>query len=500
MVIDDARNFIPAKLKNWLESAARGSFQSSDIRVSSGPVLDVLDPGTGLALTSLSTSTPADVSAAVAEARVAFEDGRWSDADADHRETVLSQLADLVRRDFDLLVTLEALDTGKPKVAAEMDVAEAEMVIRYYAGWCNKITGSTIAAPRNLSAATYRGPVGVCAAITPWNYPLPILTYKLAPALAFGNSLVVKPSELAPLSTIYLAELCREAGVPDRVLSVVIGSGSVGALLVEEPGLDKIAFTGSTATGQAIMKSAASNITRVSLELGGKSPQVVFASADLDSAVAGVADGIWTNSGQVCVAGSRLIIEESIREEFVSRLIEHTEKFVLGHSLDESSMMGPMISAGQLAKTTDAIEGAALAGAKVTSSGTVSSALGFFLKPTIIEGLSQSHSVNQKEVFGPVLTVDTFRSESEAIEKANGTEFGLAAGVWTGAAGQGQRLARKIRAGTVWVNTYGIFHPTLPFGGTKASGFGRELGESGVDAFTEVTSVIEDIAERTGRE
>lgn len=484
-MITDARDHLDARALAWLDGVdATGS----------GPMFDVVDPGTGRTLTTLASATEVDVARAVDSARGAFEDGRWSERDADHREEVLLRLAGLVERDFDLLVAIEALDTGKPTAEAWYDIKEVIGVLRYYAGWCTKVTGATIPAPRQFFAVTLRGPVGVCAAITPWNYPLPILMYKLAPALAFGNSFIAKPSELAPLSALYFAGLCQEAGVPDGIVTVLAGAGATGAALAAHPGLDKIAFTGSTRTGRAIMRAAAERPTRVSLELGGKSPHIVFASADLEAAADGVALGIWTNAGQVCVAGSRLLVEASVHDEFVELLADRTRNVVLGHALDPDAQMGPMISAAQRTRAENLIADALDDGAVAVTGGRARGDHGYFLEPTILAGLATSHRMSQEEIFGPVLVVDTFDTETEAIAKGNATPYGLAAGVWTGRAGQGQRMARGLSAGSVWINTYGVFHPTLPFGGTKASGFGRELGEAAVEAYTDITTVVEDLS------
>ena len=485
---------INTAVRDWLARASAGKLDTPSIVSGGDDAIDVIDPGSEFVLATLSPSHAAGISLSIAQAQSALDDGRWSERDADDRERVLLRLADLIARDHHLLSTLEALDTGKPLADAEIDIAEAEAVLRYYAGWCNKVVGYTIAAPRNLAASTHRGPVGVCVAITPWNYPLPILMYKLAPALAFGNSFIAKPSELAPLSAFRLSELCTEAGIPEGVFSLVFGGGDIGAHLIAQPGIDKIAFTGSTATGRAIMKAAADHPTRVSLELGGKSPQVVFASADIDKAVRGVAHGIWTNAGQVCVAGSRLVIAESIKECFIESLMDYTDTFVIGHALDPHSTMGPIISRAQLAKLEKSVDQAKKSGGRIHNAGKLEVDSGFFMKPTVIDGLASDSDIHQEEVFGPVLAVETFSSEDEAIAKANATRYGLAAGVWTGAAGQGQRVARQLRSGSVWLNTYGIFHPALPFGGTKASGFGRELGASAVEAYSELTTVVEDIA------
>ncbi len=489
MTITDAREHLDDAARDWLDNV-HGT--------GSGPTFEVLDPGTGRILAELSAATESDVNHAVEAARAAFEDGRWSERDADHREEVLLRLAQLVERDFELLVTIEALDTGKPRAEAWYDIKEVIGVLRYYAGWCTKATGTTIPAPRQYFAVTLRGPVGVCAAITPWNYPLPILMYKLAPALAFGNSFIAKPSELAPLSALHFVRLCAEAGVPDDVVTVLTGAGSTGAALAAHPGLDKIAFTGSTRTGRAIAHAAAERPTRVSLELGGKSPNIVFASADLEAAADGVALGIWTNAGQVCVAGSRLLVERSIHDRFVDLLAERTDAMVLGHSLDPEAQIGPMISAAQRTNAENVVASALDDGAVAVTGGRALAGPGFFLEPTMLTGLATDHPVSQEEIFGPVLVVDTFDTEREAVAKGNATAYGLAAGVWTGRAGQGQRMARGLSSGTVWINAYGVFHPTLPFGGTKASGYGRELGESAVEAYTEITTVVEDLSAGEG--
>lgn len=485
---------IPGPVRNWLEKVAKGDLGSDNILVSEDQTFDVIDPGAGAKLASLPLSSSNDVARAVSQARASFESGIWRSESPDQREKVLWKLAELVDRDFQFLATLEALDTGKPLDEAKFDIEEVATVLRYYAGWANKVSGQTIASAFGTSALTLRGPVGVCAAITPWNYPLPILMYKLAPALAFGNSFVAKPSELAPLSAIYFAQLCEEAGLPQGVLNLVLGAGSVGAELVSHPDLDKIAFTGSTKTGKAIMNAAAQNGTKVSLELGGKSPQVVFASADIERAAQGVALGIWTNSGQVCVAGSRLIVEASIKQEFLQALTLIADSHFVGHSLDARSSMGPIISKPQQEKIAEVLAGAEADGAQVSALGATSDSKGYFQLPTLVDGLAASHSVHQEEIFGPVLAVTSFETEAQAIELANSTRYGLAAGVWTGKAGQGMRMAKSITSGTVWLNTYGTFHPTLPFGGTKSSGFGRELGESAIDGYTDLKTIVEDIS------
>lgn len=484
MIVDARLHLEPASL-GWLDDVAQGSKGS--------PRIKVIDPGTGSVLTEVIDHSPDNVHDAVVRAHAAFDDGRWAERDADRRQEVLFDLAGLVEADLPTLATIEALDTGKPLSEATVDVEEAVAVLRYYAGWCTKITGNTLPAPRRFAASTLRKPVGVCAAITPWNYPLPILMYKLAPALACGNSFIAKPSELAALSSIFFARLCREAGVPDDVVTILTGGPATGASLAGHPLIDKIAFTGSSATGRSVMRAASQRPTAITLELGGKSPHIVFASADLDAAAQSVASGIWTNAGQVCVAGSRLLVEQSSAAELLDRIISRTEDLNLGHCLDPASTMGPMISEPQRSRTISIVDSALRAGGRALTGGRPLDRPGYFFEPTILAGVPAVHPAVHDEIFGPVLVVDTFTTESEAVSAANATAYGLAAGVWTSRAGQAQRVARRLSAGTVWVNTYGVFHPTLPFGGTKQSGFGRELGPAAIDAYTSTTTVVEDI-------
>jgi acyl-CoA reductase-like NAD-dependent aldehyde dehydrogenase len=456
-----------------------------------GTYLNIVDPGTGNVIGELADSSSSDVEAAVTAARTAYTDGRWSDLDPEERERILFRLAELVDRDSELLSEVEARDTGKPLAEARLDIAEAAAVLRYFAGWCTKATGTVVPAPREYFATTTREPLGVCAAITPWNYPLPILTYKVAPALAFGNTVVAKPSELASASSVLLAHLAHEAGVPAGVFNVVTGGRTAGEALTSSTDIDKIAFTGSTATGKAVLRAAAETLTPTTVELGGKSAQIIFEDADLDAAVEGVAAGIWTNAGQICIAGSRVLVQESIKDDFLNALQERTSKLSLGHSMDPDAEVGPVISEAQLAKIQTFLSEAEKAGASVQTTSTDVPSKGYFVAPTIVSGIPSGHPLASQEVFGPVLAIDTFTDEQDAVAKANSTEYGLAAGLWTKDVSRVHRVTRKLEAGTVWANTYGVFHPTLPFGGMKASGFGRELGPQAVEHYTQSkTSVI----------
>ncbi|MDX2600319.1 aldehyde dehydrogenase family protein [Streptomyces caniscabiei] len=487
------RNVLLPSTLSWLDKPRLGPFIDGTWRTaSSDDHIDVVDPGTGLTVTTYTAASAEDVVDAVAAARSAFDDGRWSELDPEAREDRLRRVADLLEAEAETVAQLEALDTGKPLAEACLDIDEAVAVLRYYAGWATKAEGTVIPAPRRFLATGTREPIGVCAAITPWNYPLPILMYKLAPALAFGNTFVAKPSEQTVLSTTYFAELCATAGIPDGVINVLPGAGATGAALTAAPGIDKIAFTGSTRTGQAVMRAASGTLTRVSLELGGKSPQLVFDDADLDAAIEGVMAGIWTNAGQVCIAGSRLIIDRRLHDEFVAELIVRTRKLTLGHGLASATTLGPLISSTQRDRVAALVDQAAAEGADVQTASQLPNGNGYFAAPTVITGASPGQSIEQEEVFGPVLTVLPFDSEDEAIHLANNSAYGLASAVWSTNTSRVHRVSRRLRAGTVWVNTYGVFHPTLPFGGVKASGFGRELGSAAVDHYTELkTTVIE---------
>ncbi|MFE7422142.1 aldehyde dehydrogenase family protein [Rhodococcus sp. NPDC057529] len=457
-------------------------------------IVDVIDPGSGLTIASAPAARADDVDAAVGAARTAFDDGRWSEKDADEREAVLHTLVGLMQRHHRTLTELESLDTGKPLDQASEDVDEAIAVLGYFAGWANKAEGTVVPAPRRFFAATVREPIGVCAAITPWNYPLPILMYKLAPALAFGNTTVIKPSELASLSTVYLANLVAEAGVPDGVVNVVIGGGTVGQHLAGHPDVDKIGFTGSTRTGQSIMRSAADSLKKLGLELGGKSAHIVFSDADLTSAADAVLGGIWTNSGQLCVAGSRLLVQDTIHDEFVAELARRTGDLVIGHGMLDQPDIGPVISRDQRDRIESLLATAVFQGAEPITGPPIPQNNGFYVSPTILTDVRRGSTIAQEEVFGPVLSVLPFTDERDAIAVANDTSFGLAAGVWSRDIGRIHRVARRVQAGTVWANTYGIFHHTVPFGGMKSSGLGRELGSAAVEHYTQLKSLVLDIS------
>jgi acyl-CoA reductase-like NAD-dependent aldehyde dehydrogenase len=458
--------------------------------------LTVLNPATGLPLAEVPLASEEDVDLAVRAARAAFP--RWRFTPATQRARLLWRLADLLETRQEELATIEVLDNGKPiGEARAVDIALTIELLRYYAGWVTKIAGSVQpnSIPGMLSMVR-REPVGVVAAITPWNFPLLEVAYKLGPALAAGCTIVVKPSELAPLSTLRLMDLVHEAGFPPGVVNVVIGGPAVGAALAAHPGVDKIAFTGQTATGKAILRASADDLKRVTLELGGKSPNIVFADADLDAAAGGAFGGIFFNQGQACVAGSRLLVEEPVAGALIDRVADKAKAIRLGHGLDPSTDMGPLISAPHRERVLGYVGAASGDGAEVVAGGhaaQVDGMDGFFMEPTVLAGVRGDASVAQDEIFGPVLSVITWRDLDELKALANDVSYGLAAGIWTRDTSKALRVAEHLEAGTVWINTYGMFDVAVPFGGRKHSGFGRELGEEALDPYLQSKSVWLDL-------
>jgi aldehyde dehydrogenase (NAD+) len=452
------------------------------------------NPATGEPLAEVAEADEQDIDRAVAAARRAFEKGEWARTGARERGRLLYRIADGIEARADDLARLETLDNGKPVREARMiDIKESIECFRYYAGWADKLDGDVIPVPGPYLNYTLREPVGVCGQIIPWNYPLQMAAWKVAPALACGNTVVLKPAEQTPLTALELARIAGEAGLPAGVLNVVPGFGeTAGAALVRHPGVDKIAFTGSTEVGRIIQREAAATLKRVSLELGGKSPNIVFADSDLDAAVKGAAMAIFYNAGQACTAGSRLLVEESIREEFVARLRERAARIQPGDPLDPKTRLGPLVSQEQLDRVMRYVEKGTQEGAELVLGGeraTVNGAKGFYVMPTIFDGVSPEMTIAREEIFGPVLTVLGFTDAEEAVQIAHDTEYGLAAAVWTRDIGKAHRIARQLRAGTVWINTYHNLDTGSPFGGYKQSGYGRELGRYALDLYTQVKSV-----------
>ena len=467
------------------------------VEAASGKTFDTYNPATGEVLARIAEGDREDIDRAVKAARTAFETGRWSQLTPSERGRLIWKLADLLEENLEEFAELESLDNGKPlKIARAADVPLAVDLFRYMSGWATKVEGNTIpiSVPYTPGAKylayTLREPVGVVGQIIPWNFPLLMAAWKLGPALATGNTVVLKPAEQTPLTALRLGELFQEAGFPDGVVNIVPGYGeTAGAALAAHPGVDKIAFTGSTEVGKLILQAAAGNLKKVSLELGGKSPNVVFADVDLDTAIAGAASAIFFNHGQCCCAGSRLYVENSIFDKVVEGVAEHAKKINVGSGLDPATDMGPLVSAEQLNRVCGYLESGFSEGAKAVVGGGRHGDKGYFVKPTVLVNTNDKMKVVQEEIFGPVVTAIPFRDPADVITQANDTVYGLAAGIWTRDIQKAHRLASQLRAGTVWINCYNIFDAALPFGGYKQSGWGREMGHEVLEQYTEVKAV-----------
>jgi betaine-aldehyde dehydrogenase len=471
---------------------------------SDGGTRDLVDPGTGETIGRVAEGTATDARRAIAAARAAFDAGPWRATSAHDRAKLLFAVADAIDANGEELARIETLNAGKPLRETEADVADAANCFRYYAGLATKPHGESFDVPAPSQSFTVREPIGVCGQIVPWNYPLLMAAWKLAPALAAGNVCVLKPSELTPLTALRLAQLFDAAGLPRGVLSIVTGAGPVaGAALAESYDVDKIAFTGGTATGRTIMQAATGNLKKISLELGGKSPNIVFADAEFETAVDYALLAIYAGCGQVCSAGSRLILDAAIYDRFLDRLVERAQAIVVGNGFDRATEMGPLISPQHLAKVEKYIEIGITEGATLLCGGKRPPGeladRGNYLLPTIFSNTTPQMRIVREEIFGPVLVVQRFATEAEAIALANDTPYGLAGAVFTNDAARAHRVVRALRAGITWINTY---HPTYneaPWGGYKQSGIGRELGTYGFDEYTEVKQINVNLAiEPTG--
>ena len=464
----------------------------------SGETLRVVNPATEEALPPVAAAGAADVDRAVESARTTFSSGAWRELSARQRGALLWRLADLIHEHRDELARLETLNNGKPIFESMIDIRLTVDTFRYYAGWADKVHGETIPVDGPFFNYTLREPLGVVGAIVPWNFPMSLAAWKLAPALACGNTIILKPAEQTPYTALRLAELALDAGLPAGAFNCVPGLGeAAGAALVRHPGVDKIAFTGSTEVGKQVMREASATLKKVSLELGGKSPNVVYADADLDAAARGALTGIFYGKGEVCAAGSRLLVESSVREPLMERIRARVARMVPGDPLNPKTKLGALVSEEQMERVLGYVRKGQAEGAQLRTGGTrvPVNGRGYFVAPTIFEEVTPDMTIAQDEIFGPVLSVMTFDDGMEgAVRLANSTIYGLAAGIWTRDLRKALRTAREIQAGTVWINTYNMYDAASPFGGFKASGFGRDLGKHALDGYTQVKSVWVDLA------
>ena len=461
---------------------------------SGGATQEVVHPSDQSVVAKVDLAEPADVDRAVRAARVAFDTGPWPRTPAAERGALLGRVADLLLRDKEDLARVETLDTGKTLVESRLDVDDVVSVFRYYAGLAGQDAGRLVDVGRpEVVSRVVREPVGVCALITPWNYPLLQISWKVAPALAAGCTVVVKPSEVTPLSTVRLVALLEEAGVPAGAVNLVLGAGPVGAALVEHEGVDLVSFTGGLSTGQAILRAAAATVKKVSVELGGKNPNIVFADTDLDVVVDNALTAVFLHAGQVCSAGASLIVQDEVYDAVVAGVAAGAERIRIGDGLDPASESGPMVSAEQRAVVEEHVASALAEGGRLVAGGRRPDEpelqAGFFYRPTVFADCTRDMRVVREEVFGPVLTIERFSTEEEAVALGNDTEYGLAGAVWTSDPGRAQRVASALRCGTVWVNDYHPYVPQAEWGGFKRSGNGRELGPSGLHEYQETKHV-----------
>jgi aldehyde dehydrogenase (NAD+) len=458
----------------------------------SGKTFPTINPSTGEVICQVAEADATDVDYAVRAARHAFEHGSWRKTNASERGRLLNRLADLIERHADELARLESLDNGKPyAVATAADLPLTIACYRYYAGWADKVQGRTIPVNGDYFCYTRLEPVGVVGQIIPWNFPLLMQAWKLAPALATGNTVVMKPAEQTPLTALRVGELIVEAGFPPGVVNLLPGYGpTAGAAIARHMDVDKVAFTGSTEVGHLIMEaSAKSNLKRVTLELGGKSPNIVFADADLDQAIEGAHFALFFNQGQCCCAGSRLFVEEKAYDEFVERSTARAKRRTVGDPFDPATEQGPQVDQDQYNKVMGYIERGKKEGARLMCGGGSVGDRGYFIQPTVFADVNDDMAIAREEIFGPVMSIIKFRDMDEVVQRANRTEYGLAAAVWTRDIGKAHAVANSVRAGTVWINCYDVFDAAAPFGGFKQSGIGRELGEYGLQQYTEVKTV-----------
>jgi len=483
---------LPAFAQTFLKNPKKLFIDGKFVDAQSGKTFEVYNPATGDVLAHVAEGDSADIDLAVAAARRAFESGPWRQFSPSQRARLIYQLADKMEERLEDFALLESLDNGKPLVIARIaDVPMSIDNLRYMSGWATKLLGDSIPIPGEFHAYTRREPIGVVGQIIPWNFPLLMAAWKIGPALAAGCTIVLKPAEQTPLSALLLAEIAAEVGFPEGVINVVPGYGeTAGAAISAHPGVDKVAFTGSTDVGKMIVKAAAGNLKKVTLELGGKSPNIIFADANIDEAIAGAAFGIFFNMGQCCTAGSRLFVERSVFDRVTQGIAEAAKGMKVGSGLEQTTEIGPLVSDEQLDRVTGYIQSGIDEGARTLSGGGRVGDRGYFVSPTVIVDVKPTMKIMREEIFGPVVAATPFDDPNEILGAANDTVFGLAAGVWTKDVSKAHKVAAGLRAGTVWVNCYNVFDPALPFGGFKQSGWGREMSHNALECYTETKSVV----------
>jgi phenylacetaldehyde dehydrogenase len=457
----------------------------------SGETFETVNPATGAVLATVPSGGPADVDQAVAAARRAFEEPAWANMNPHQRTLVLLRIADAIEANAAELATIESLDGGIPITVTRAMVADAVRAVRYYAGWPTKILGTVNPVDPSVHCYTVREPVGVCAGIIPWNGPLVMAVWKIAPALACGNTMILKPAEQTPLTALRFGEILLESGLPAGVVNIVTGFGeTAGAAIASHRDIDKVSFTGSTATGKLILGASVGNLKRVTLELGGKSPHIIMPDADISAAARNAAAGFAMLTGQVCVAGTRILVHRSVMDEFARELAAAVSAFRVGDPFEEDTMLGPVVSAEQFDRVNSYLSVGVSEGAEIIVGGDRLDGPGYFVQPTVFSSVSNDMRLAREEIFGPVAALIPFSDVDEAVRIANDTDYGLAAAVATTDLSTAHTLARKLRAGVVWVNTYSELDPAFPFGGFKQSGIGRELGDKSLESFTELKSVL----------
>ncbi|HEY2658282.1 MAG TPA: aldehyde dehydrogenase family protein [Caulobacteraceae bacterium] len=490
-LLADAKQYpLSPGTRRFLDGAPHGHLIEGQVVASvSGATLPILDPASGREFARIAAGGAEDVDRAVRSARRAFDDGRWRNLAPADKEARLRRLSSLLEEHREVLMDLDVLEGGVIRGYSQFIVQFGIDVTNYYAGWPTKLQGTMPASPPDLIVQEVREPIGVCASIIPWNGPS-AAPCGIVPALACGNSVVLKPAEQTPLAASLVGQLCLQAGIPPGVVNIVHGLGEVaGAALVEHPMVDAISFTGSSETGKRIQIAAAQRLKRVHMELGGKSPHIIFNDADLDKAAASAAGAVWGHSGQVCTAGSRVLVQRQIHDELVSRMIASAQALKIGSGFDPSTQMGPLVSQEQLDRVSRYVAIGRKEGAQVVTGGARHGEVGYFHQPTIFAGVNNQMTIAREEIFGPVMSVIPFDDEDEAYAIANDTEFGLAAGVWTRDLARAHRASQRLRAGTVWVNTYQRVSPSVPYGGVKQSGYGRNLGAASLEDYTQIKSV-----------